>query len=162
MDLLEGTVIYYDLYCWFGKMKEMIYKCLILFFTITNCFADVVYRHFEYKCSFKAPYLAQYDGSIPFWSYAGSKLNIFYIIVYSVQAHWNTSQYITHSNWNNSKTAFSYGCRSRATNDYVFLDWWIILFTDVFRTGFMYIHFAVSKMNVNRNTNYQTHIFIFL
>lgn len=55
-------------------MKEMIYKCLILFFTITNCFADVVYRHFEYKCSFKAPYLAQYDGSIPFWSYAGNAI----------------------------------------------------------------------------------------
>lgn len=30
-------------------------------------------RRFEYKYSFKPPYLAQRDGSIPFWEYGGSE-----------------------------------------------------------------------------------------
>lgn len=32
-------------------------------------------RRFEYKYSFKPPYLAQKDGSVPFWEYGGSKFS---------------------------------------------------------------------------------------
>lgn len=32
-----------------------------------------VVSRFEYKYSFKPPYLAQKDGSVPFWEYGGSK-----------------------------------------------------------------------------------------
>lgn len=32
-----------------------------------------VHRRFEYKYSFKPPYLAQKDGTVPFWEYGGSK-----------------------------------------------------------------------------------------
>lgn len=31
------------------------------------------HRKFEYKYSFKPPYLAQKDGSVPFWEYGGSE-----------------------------------------------------------------------------------------
>lgn len=34
-----------------------------------------VHRRFEYKYSFKPPYLAQKDGTVPFWEYGGSKYN---------------------------------------------------------------------------------------
>lgn len=42
---------------------------------------------FEYKFSFKPPYLAQKDGSVPFWEYGGSMLtfllyNIFSTVYY--------------------------------------------------------------------------------
>lgn len=33
----------------------------------------LIHRRFEYKYSFKPPYLAQKDGSVPFWEYGGSK-----------------------------------------------------------------------------------------
>lgn len=32
-----------------------------------------IHRRFEYKYSFKPPYLAQKDGSVPFWEYGGCK-----------------------------------------------------------------------------------------
>lgn len=35
-----------------------------------------VHRRFEYKYSFKPPYLAQKDGTVPFWEYGGSKYMI--------------------------------------------------------------------------------------
>ena len=31
------------------------------------------HKRFEYKFSFKPPYLAQKDGSVPFFQYSGSK-----------------------------------------------------------------------------------------
>lgn len=34
---------------------------------------SAVHRRFEYKYSFKPPYLAQKDGTVPFWEYGGSK-----------------------------------------------------------------------------------------
>ncbi|XP_028155638.1 protein ERGIC-53 [Diabrotica virgifera virgifera] len=36
--------------------------------------ANVVHKRFEYKYSFKPPYLAQKDGSVPFWEYAGNAI----------------------------------------------------------------------------------------
>ena len=38
-----------------------------------NCInAQNPFRSFQYKYSFKPPYLAQKDGSVPFWGYTGS------------------------------------------------------------------------------------------
>lgn len=34
---------------------------------------ETPHRKFEYKYSFKPPYLAQKDGSVPFWEYGGSE-----------------------------------------------------------------------------------------
>ena len=36
--------------------------------------AGTIARRFEYKYSFKPPYLAQKDGTVPFFEYSGSKL----------------------------------------------------------------------------------------
>ena len=41
--------------------------------------AGTIARRFEYKYSFKPPYLAQKDGTVPFFEYSGSKL--FYSIL---------------------------------------------------------------------------------
>lgn len=35
--------------------------------------SNLIHKKFEYKYSFKPPYLAQKDGSVPFWEYGGSK-----------------------------------------------------------------------------------------
>jgi len=39
------------------------------------CHGETLHRKFEYKYSFKPPYLAQKDGSVPFWEYGGSEYN---------------------------------------------------------------------------------------
>ncbi|XP_045483066.1 protein ERGIC-53 isoform X1 [Harmonia axyridis] len=36
--------------------------------------ANLVHKRFEYKYSFKPPYLAQKDGSVPFWEYGGNAI----------------------------------------------------------------------------------------
>jgi hypothetical protein len=36
--------------------------------------APKVHKRFEYKYSFKPPYLAQKDGTVPFFEYSGSEL----------------------------------------------------------------------------------------
>jgi hypothetical protein len=36
----------------------------------------IIHKRFEYKYSFKPPYLAQKDGTVPFFEYSGSKLKI--------------------------------------------------------------------------------------
>jgi hypothetical protein len=50
-------------------------KILVLLFVIwiNIANANLVHKKFEYKYSFKPPYLAQKDGSVPFWEYGGSK-----------------------------------------------------------------------------------------
>ena len=35
-----------------------------------------VHKRFEYKYSFKPPYLAQKDGTVPFFEYSGSKYSL--------------------------------------------------------------------------------------
>ncbi|KMQ94001.1 protein ergic-53, partial [Lasius niger] len=35
---------------------------------------EMPHRKFEYKYSFKPPYLAQKDGSVPFWEYGGNTI----------------------------------------------------------------------------------------
>lgn len=44
--------------------------------------AQTVHRRFEYKYSFKPPYLAQRDGSVPFWEYGGSKYFVLHLKIY--------------------------------------------------------------------------------
>jgi hypothetical protein len=38
-------------------------------------------RRFEYKYSFKPPYLAQKDGTVPFFEYSGSKWTFMFLFV---------------------------------------------------------------------------------
>lgn len=54
--------------------------CIVLFVSIClvkSLSGDTtgIHRRFEYKYSFKPPYLAQKDGTVPFWEYGGSKYN---------------------------------------------------------------------------------------
>lgn len=52
----------------------------VLFFLIQilSVFADLPHHKFEYKYSFKGPYLAQKDGTVPFWEHFGSKYNLLF------------------------------------------------------------------------------------
>ncbi|KAF5270230.1 hypothetical protein FQA39_LY08444 [Lamprigera yunnana] len=48
---------------------------LCLLVILINCInGNVVHKKFEYKYSFKPPYLAQKDGSVPFWEYGGNAI----------------------------------------------------------------------------------------
>ncbi|KAK2589071.1 hypothetical protein KPH14_001906 [Odynerus spinipes] len=50
----------------------------LLVFLVFSAFSAVLgenfHRKFEYKYSFKPPYLAQKDGSVPFWEYGGNAI----------------------------------------------------------------------------------------
>lgn len=49
----------------------LVYLLVIL----SNCInGTLVHKKFEYKYSFKPPYLAQKDGSVPFWEYGGNAI----------------------------------------------------------------------------------------
>ncbi|XP_012540603.1 protein ERGIC-53 [Monomorium pharaonis] len=41
---------------------------------VSLCRGEAPHRKFEYKYSFKPPYLAQRDGSVPFWEYGGNAI----------------------------------------------------------------------------------------
>lgn len=56
-----------------SDMECVVNILIILFFLINYGMANLVHKKFEYKYSFKPPYLAQKDGSVPFWEYGGSK-----------------------------------------------------------------------------------------
>lgn len=45
-----------------------------LFSYLSTTLASIPHRKFEYKYSFKPPYLAQKDGSVPFWEYGGNAI----------------------------------------------------------------------------------------
>lgn len=45
-----------------------------IFCLICAIFGETPHRKFEYKYSFKPPYLAQKDGSVPFWEYGGNAI----------------------------------------------------------------------------------------
>ena len=47
--------------------------------------SNQVHKRFEYKYSFKPPYLAQKDGTVPFFEYSGSKYNFYMHIYYHVE-----------------------------------------------------------------------------
>ncbi|XP_055608499.1 protein ERGIC-53 isoform X2 [Uranotaenia lowii] len=46
----------------------------LLTVTVTANAPHLVHRRFEYKYSFKPPYLAQKDGTVPFWEYGGNAI----------------------------------------------------------------------------------------
>lgn len=46
---------------------------LLLSCVVTSSYGESMHGKFEYKYSFKPPYLAQKDGSVPFWEYGGSE-----------------------------------------------------------------------------------------
>lgn len=54
-------------------------KWLVFSLTLKLCYLVLLTasenpsERFEYTYSFKPPYLAQKDGSVPFWEYGGSK-----------------------------------------------------------------------------------------
>ncbi|XP_059058959.1 protein ERGIC-53 [Achroia grisella] len=47
---------------------------LIILSILVHVNTQQVHRRFEYKYSFKPPYLAQKDGSVPFWEYGGNAI----------------------------------------------------------------------------------------
>ncbi|XKL65936.1 hypothetical protein PGB90_009356 [Kerria lacca] len=47
---------------------------LFILIIIGQSSAEIPHRRFEYKFSFKPPYLAQRDGSVPFWKYGGNAI----------------------------------------------------------------------------------------
>lgn len=55
--------------------RKLISLFLVIFLSSLSCgnSPSLVLRKFEYKYSFKPPYLAQKDNSVPFWEYGGSK-----------------------------------------------------------------------------------------
>lgn len=66
-----------------GSLVEILVNILIIS-PILNVLASEPFRRFEYKYSFKPPYLAQKDGTVPFWEHSGSKfpLNGFTIFIH--------------------------------------------------------------------------------
>ena len=46
---------------------------IFLAFSVLGTSGQTPYKRFEYKYSFKPPYLAQKDGTVPFFEHLGSK-----------------------------------------------------------------------------------------
>lgn len=70
---LTSTVQIVRLKCVVVNMEKLIKLIVISFLFLGFSVANLVHKKFEYKYSFKPPYLAQKDGSVPFWEYGGSK-----------------------------------------------------------------------------------------
>lgn len=56
---------------WYLNFK-LVLSIAVFLLNLVN--ADLVHKKFEYKYSFKPPYLAQRDGSVPFWEYGGNAI----------------------------------------------------------------------------------------
>lgn len=54
--------------------SKLVFTVLLLFFIGIVSANNLVHKKFEYKYSFKPPYLAQKDGSVPFWEYGGNAI----------------------------------------------------------------------------------------
>lgn len=54
-------------------VKFLSISSVVLLLPVSLVSSIKVPKRFEYKYSFKPPYLAQKDGSVPFWEYGGSK-----------------------------------------------------------------------------------------
>lgn len=73
-----------------------------------NANTGTVHRRFEYKYSFKPPYLAQRDQSVPFFEYGGSEyLNLYFnhiefviITRYAIELMWGSSTGNSSSHFN--------------------------------------------------------------
>lgn len=55
----------------YSNFLLLVYIIVVVFNLVKA--SNLVHKRFEYKYSFKPPYLAQKDGSVPFWEYGGSK-----------------------------------------------------------------------------------------
>ncbi|KAJ8869065.1 hypothetical protein PR048_030626 [Dryococelus australis] len=66
-----------------GAVRRLFVAALFII-SVCSIFGEIPLRRFEYKYSFKPPYLAQRDGSVPFWEYGGSKFNTFLLILYQM------------------------------------------------------------------------------
>lgn len=72
-------------------MNTAVVFTIFLFNLISVNANGLIHRRFEYKYSFKPPYLAQKDNTIPFFEYGGSKyifftiLLLFYLVYDSVK-----------------------------------------------------------------------------
>ncbi|XP_067003335.1 protein ERGIC-53 [Anabrus simplex] len=55
---------------------EVRWLCIAAFIVVNlnEVFSSSPFRRFEYKYSFKPPYLAQKDGTVPFWEYGGNAI----------------------------------------------------------------------------------------
>jgi mannose-binding lectin 1 len=54
-------------------MRSQVPLLALALLTLAAAF-DAPIKKFEYKFSFKPPYLSQKDGTVPFWEHTGSKL----------------------------------------------------------------------------------------
>ncbi|XP_055912905.1 protein ERGIC-53 isoform X1 [Eupeodes corollae] len=58
----------------------LLFSTILLILSLKNVLGNLnnptigVHRRFEYKYSFKPPYLAQRDGTVPFWEYGGNAI----------------------------------------------------------------------------------------
>lgn len=58
----------------FGPSRFVFFFILLnIQLIITYGDVNTVHKRFEYKYSFKPPYLAQADSTVPFWEFGGSK-----------------------------------------------------------------------------------------
>jgi len=75
-----------------GKMMaaEVRWLCFAaaIFIAVVDVLGNAPLRRFEYKYSFKPPYLAQKDGSVPFWEYGGSKYDNVTCFTLLISARW--------------------------------------------------------------------------
>ncbi|KAJ0170116.1 hypothetical protein K1T71_014044 [Dendrolimus kikuchii] len=57
-----------------ASIKLKLFLCTVLIGVFSRVDTQSVHRRFEYKYSFKPPYLAQKDGSVPFFEYGGNAI----------------------------------------------------------------------------------------
>lgn len=55
-----------------AEVRWLALLTIFLALRVTN--GNLIHRKFEYKYSFKPPYLAQRDGTVPFWEYGGNAI----------------------------------------------------------------------------------------
>lgn len=64
--------------------------CFVIICVLVRANTQSVHRRFEYKYSFKPPYLAQKDGTVPFWEYGGSEYFIIFTCYFVISKLANT------------------------------------------------------------------------
>lgn len=73
--LNKGRDVYYcgSVYARNWEEMELWWSFTLLLSVISLGRSQKPHKRFEYKYSFKGPYLAQKDNQVPFWHYTGSK-----------------------------------------------------------------------------------------
>ena len=62
-----------DSFCICTVRRDNMFFVAFIICTILSVHGQGVHKRFEYKYGFKPPYLAQKDGTVPFWEHKGSK-----------------------------------------------------------------------------------------